>query len=72
MKTDEKGKLLHDDNPESFRYKGRTFIVDKLDDGYLITDSQFLAKERGDDFAEVKNRIEKRWDKLEVDYKDFL
>lgn len=72
MKIDEKGSLIHDDNPESFRYKGRTFIVDKIEDGYLITESQFLAKERGKYFEEVKNRIEKRWDKLEVDYKDFL
>jgi len=72
MKIDEKGNLIHEDFTSSFRYKGRTFIVDKLDDGYLITESQFLAKERGEDFEEVKNRIQKRWDKLEVDYKDFL
>ncbi len=72
MKIDEKGNLIHDDSPESFRYKGRTFIVDDIDGEYLITESQFLAKERGGDFEEVKNRIQKRWDKLEVDYKDFL
>ena len=72
MKIDEQGNLVHDDNPESFRYKGRTFIVDKLNEGYLITESQFLTSERGENFSEVKNIIEKRWDKLEVDYKDFL
>ena len=72
MKIDEEGNLIHKDFTSSFRYKGRTFIVDNLDDGYLITESQFIAKERGKDFEEVKKRIKKSWDKLEVEYKDIL
>jgi len=72
MKLGKKGNLIHDDNPEFFRYKGRIFIVDKIGDEYLITESQFLAKERGNDFEKVRDRIEKVWDKLEVDYKHIL
>lgn len=72
MELDKKGKLIHKDFTSSFEYKGRTFIVDKIEDGYLITESQFLTKVVGHDFEEVKDRIQKKWDKLEAEYKDFL
>ena len=37
MKIDKNGKLIHENITSSFEYKGRTFIVDKFADFWIIT-----------------------------------
>lgn len=68
MKIDKNGKLEHEDYTSSFTYKGRTFIVDKFDDFWLVTESQFIIKERGETLEEATLKIKKNWDKVGKKY----
>jgi len=67
----ENGKLVHEKFTSSFNYRGRLFIVDKFDDFWLITESQFLIKERGETLEKVKDKIKKSWDEVHEEYKNF-
>ena len=53
----------------SFNYKGRTFIVDKMDSFWLITESKFIIRDTGKTLKEAKLKIKKHWDKVSYKYK---
>ncbi len=35
-------------------HNGTSFIIDKLDDGWLVTQSSFIVKKRGEDLEKTK------------------
>ena len=71
MKIDKNGRLKHEDYYSSFNYRGRLFVIDKFDDFWLITESQFLVKERGKTLNEATIKIKKTWDSIHHKFKDF-
>lgn len=62
MKIDKNGDLIHEDYESSFQYKNRLFIIDKLDNGYLITESQFILNASAPTLKEAKIRVKNSWD----------
>jgi len=55
-------KEVHGDITDYFSYRGKTFIVDKFDDFWLVTESGFLVKERGDIRDEVIKKVKDSYD----------
>ena len=66
MKQDKNGNLIHEDYTSMFSYGGTNFIVDKFEDFWLITQCNFLVKERGETLEEAKTKIKKRWDNYDT------
>ena len=71
MKIGINGEIVHEDYTSAFKYKGRIFIVDKLDDGWLISESQMLIKRRGLLLDETITKIKSEWDSVEGEYSRF-
>ena len=68
---DQAANLMQEDYTSSFNYKGRTFIVDKFEDFWLVTESQFIIKERGETLEEATSKIKTKWDEVGKKYQAF-
>jgi len=63
MKAKELINGMHKKYHEAFSYGGTMFIVDRLDDAWLITEQSFTMNYRHKDLDKAKEEIKKKWDK---------
>ncbi|MFL1896769.1 hypothetical protein ACJRPK_13770 [Aquimarina sp. 2-A2] len=61
-------EIEHGNYTSSFNYKDRTFIVDKFAGYWLITESQFIIRERGETLEEATLKIKTKWDEVSEKY----
>lgn len=70
MKKDEYGNFIHDDieSVKTFNYSGTTFIIDeyleKEDNKYIVTETNFMASARGNDIKKVIQVAKDKYDKV--------
>ena len=62
MKMDKEGNLIPENYDDSFRYNGTYFIIDKFDDGWLVSERNHMISLFGEDLEAVKKQVKERWD----------
>lgn len=66
MNIDNNGNLIHSDYHSKFSHNGTEFIVDELEDSWLVTERNITVKSFGNTIEEAKNLAKKAWDDFKL------
>ena len=59
-----KRSIEHEDFHSVFEYHGTNFIVDKIHDGWLVTERNMMVRAKAPELEDAKEEVKRIWDEF--------